>query len=496
MRYRWLFVVPILLPLSTLFNLFWSLRNFYRRRLLSAPAQHDARVKYIQERIQRWNSGGGKERLCTARPPWMSISTRMVRYKGPGNSIPVDLYDVLSVDTEEGVVRAEPRVTIGQLIDLLVPMGWMLPVVPELDDLTVGGLFLGYGIEISSHKHGLFSESVLACDVVLGDGRLVHASPTENVDLFNALPWSQGSLGFVVALELRIIRVQPYVHLTYEPVRGFAQVSAAFTRKACAKDAAEFVEGIVFNRDEAIVMTGRFSATAKPGMIHTANRWYQPWFAGRSREFLMTGPHEEYIPLVDYYRRHVRGMYWESELIVPFGNQAWFRYLLGWMMPPKISFLRLTQGERIKQYYDQKHVIQDALVPIEHLMETLENFDRIFDCYPTWLCPMRVFRKTPRGFMNPASSAEVSEMYVDVAVISVPGPVLRGEDYNALVGVKEMEQFLLDHRGFQGTYAVSLLTRDGYRRMFDHTLYDEVRCKYGAQDKFMDAYDKVCHSTK
>jgi delta24-sterol reductase len=495
-RYRWLFVVPILLPLSTLFNLFWGFRNFYQRRLLRAPDRHDVRVRAIQERIERWCASARKGRLCTARPPWMSISTRIVRYKGAENSIPVDLYDVLSVDTQQRIVRAEPRVTIGQLIDLLVPMGWMLPVVPELDDLTVGGLFLGYGIEISSHKYGLFSESIVACDVVLGDGRLVHASATENVDLFNALPWSQGSLGFVVALELRIIPVQPFVHVTYEPVRGFSELSAAFAREACAKDPAEFVEGIVFSRGEAMIMTGRFSASAKTGEIHAANRWYQPWFAGRSRKFLKTGRHEEYIPLVDYYRRHVRGMYWESELIVPFGNQAWFRYLLGWMMPPKISFLRLTQGERIKEYYDQKHVIQDALVPVQHLEKTLDTFDRIFEGYPAWLCPMRVFRKTPRGFMNPGPDPADSEMYVDVAVVSVPGPVLRGESYNALDGVRQMEQFLLEQRGYQGTYALSLLSRNEFRRMFDLTLYDNVRRRYGAAEVFMDVYDKVAHSTK
>src|SRR5215831_18448570 len=122
-RYRWLFVVPILLPLSTLFNIFWWLRKVFKRRLLSAPDQHDVRVCKIQNRIERWNAAGRKGQLCTARPAWMSISTRLVRYKTPENSIPVDLYDVLSIDTKRGIVRAEPRVTIGQLIDLLLPMG-------------------------------------------------------------------------------------------------------------------------------------------------------------------------------------------------------------------------------------------------------------------------------------------------------------------------------------------------------------------------------------
>lgn len=47
---------------------------------------------------------------------------------------------------------------MGQVTSLLLPLGWTLPVVPELDDLTVGGLVMGTG-EISHRfvlKKGLF----------------------------------------------------------------------------------------------------------------------------------------------------------------------------------------------------------------------------------------------------------------------------------------------------------------------------------------------------
>ena len=64
--------------------------------------------------------------------------------------------DILSVDETRQTVTVEPMVTIGQLNDFLVGRGWMLPVVPELDDLTIGGLVMGGGIESTSHKYGLF----------------------------------------------------------------------------------------------------------------------------------------------------------------------------------------------------------------------------------------------------------------------------------------------------------------------------------------------------
>lgn len=53
-------------------------------------------------------------------------------------------------------MKCEPLVTMGQLSRALNNLGWTIPILPELDDLTVGGLVMGTGIETSSHKYGLF----------------------------------------------------------------------------------------------------------------------------------------------------------------------------------------------------------------------------------------------------------------------------------------------------------------------------------------------------
>ena len=66
--------------------------------------------------------------------------------------IKIDLPNILSIDENQQRVRVEPMVTIGDLNDYLIKKGWMLPVVPELDDLTIGGLVMGGGIETTSHK--------------------------------------------------------------------------------------------------------------------------------------------------------------------------------------------------------------------------------------------------------------------------------------------------------------------------------------------------------
>ena len=70
----------------------------------------------------------------------------------------------------------EPLVTMGQLTHALLPLGYTIPVLPELDDLTVGGLVSGVGIETSSHRHGLFQYICVHFELVLADGTVVNCS--------------------------------------------------------------------------------------------------------------------------------------------------------------------------------------------------------------------------------------------------------------------------------------------------------------------------------
>ena len=70
--------------------------------------------------------------------------------------VKLNLVDILTIDTERRVVRCEPLVTVGRLVTALDRLGWTLPIVPEMEDLTLGGLVMGTGLETSSHRHGLF----------------------------------------------------------------------------------------------------------------------------------------------------------------------------------------------------------------------------------------------------------------------------------------------------------------------------------------------------
>ena len=485
-----------------------------RRPIILKP--HDERVASIQEQIRAWNDAGRPGKLCTSRPGWQTVSSRHMEYKKDNWTVDLDLHDILEIDEERRVIRVEPRVNMGQLTEALAPRGWTIPLVAELDDLTVGGLLLGYGMETSAHKYGLFSDTVLSAELVLADGRVVTCSDGEHPELFHALPWSYGSLGFLTAVELPLIPAKPFVRLTYEPFRTRDEGMRRFEELTLADDPPEFVEQLYFEPEEGVLMYGDF-ADLPPGKRPNAiGDWRKPWFYKHAETAMSRGRFVDYVPLRDYYHRHTRSLYWHGELLVPFGNHPAFRHTLGWLMPPKVSFMKLTQTERIRKYRDERNVVQDGLLPLRFQQAGIEMFHDEFETYPLWLCPHRTYETHPGAMFQPkragdeALVSEVSgkklagtggylahhqdkkwEMFVDIGAWQVPRFVRRGEAWDGRVAVKHMEKWLREHEGVQCMYAVTEQTREEFWEMFDATLYEEMRDRWGAKGVFMDVFDKV-----
>merc|ERR1711865_1227792 len=202
-------------------------------------------------------------------------------------------------------------------------------------------------------------------------------------------------------------------------------------------------------------------------------------------------PVTEYLPLRDFYHRHTRSIFWELQDMLPaaIGNNVVFRNVFGWLIPPKVSFLKLVQPESMRLWYEKRHVIQDMLVPVNTLADSLQVFRDQYDLYPLWICPMRLPANIP-GFVHPRNAPGQEDMFVDIGAYGIPKSAWNGT-FNAKESGVAVESHVRKVGGFQMLYADVYLSKQHFEEMFDHPCLNECRKKYKAEGAFLTPYEKM-----
>jgi hypothetical protein len=248
-------------------------------------------------------------------------------------------------------------------------------------DVGSGGETFALGMTTHSHVCGLVHDTVTAYEIVTADGELVRATAdNEHADLFRALPWSHGTLGLLVALEMRVIPAPSHVRLVYRPFYALDTYAEEYRRLVTDEDPPHFVETLIFGKDRAVILEGHLATQdeVRAGKlpVNAVSRYYKPLFYKHVEGMLELGEgrrHEELVPMYDYLMRHDRSMCMCLAQILPTANEPWFRYTMGWMLPPNTTFLKGTRPEAERENTIRKQVWQEYAFPAEHFAEMVRH---------------------------------------------------------------------------------------------------------------------------
>jgi decaprenylphospho-beta-D-ribofuranose 2-oxidase len=109
------------------------------------------------------------------------------------------------LDPATGVVTADAGVSLGDLLRAVVPRGWIVPVVPGTQHVTIGGALAS---DVHGKDHlaaGTFSRHVHALGLVRSDGELVTLAPGDPAGLFEATVGGMGLTGVIAWARLRLL---------------------------------------------------------------------------------------------------------------------------------------------------------------------------------------------------------------------------------------------------------------------------------------------------
>jgi len=471
------------LPISiVIFFVEWS-RGTREAPLLKvsreAKAEHAKRVEKVAQSVK--SQAGKGDQLFTSRPDRERISSRILAPRKQKIDTS-ELKNLVEVDTEKGFAVVEPRLRMVELSHFLLSQGYSVPCVPELDDLTVGGLLMGCGIESTSWKYGMFNEICQCYEIVTCTGEVQSVTEESDKELFHTLPWSHGTHGILVSATLSIIPAKPFVRLQLTHCEDRDSLCKTLESSVGTGDH-EFVEGLAFNPSFAVVMTGSYvDAPDASDEILSLGKWHDPWFFKQVQE-----KKEGVVCMrtTEYLHRHSKSIFWELAYLQPWGNTMFFRYLLGWISPLNIALVKSYQPEWTMRYYCNVNVIQDYLIPLTELKPMLDLGDDSLGVYPIWLCPYLNKHHEVRSIHHPHSDKD--EMYIDVGYYGLPSVV----NFDMKSALRQIEDWLLPRKGFVMLYALHTLGEKDLRRMFSFEAYDRVRSRMGSASIFPTFDEKV-----
>lgn len=114
----------------------------------------------------------------------------------------------IELDAERGAVTAQAGVTIGELLRELMPTGWILPVVPGTQHVTVGGAIAS---DVHGKNHaiaGTLGTHVEELSLLQADGELVQLRPGMDDGRFEATLGGMGLTGIIVDARLMLAPIR------------------------------------------------------------------------------------------------------------------------------------------------------------------------------------------------------------------------------------------------------------------------------------------------
>jgi FAD/FMN-containing dehydrogenase len=114
---------------------------------------------------------------------------------------------LIAFDKVAGVLRCEAGVTLADILALIVPQGWFLPVVPGTRWVSVGGAIANDIHGKNHHRAGTFGAHVVRLELLRSSGDRLVCSPEEHPDLFRATVGGLGLTGLILWAEIRLKRI-------------------------------------------------------------------------------------------------------------------------------------------------------------------------------------------------------------------------------------------------------------------------------------------------
>ena len=253
----------------------------------------------------------------------------------------------ISLDKDSGVLHCEAGLTLDEILQVIVPRGWFLPVIPGTRFVTLGGALANDVHGKNHHRAGSFGCHVRSFTLLRSDGRRLRCSAEENTELFRATIGGLGLTGLVVSVEITLVpissaymEVQDHTFTSLDEFAALSQASQDWDYTVswidCFARGDQVCRGI-FTRARHAAEGSLYPGRSRPRLgvpfappVSLVNRFTVDWF---NRAYFQAGRRRQAPPAADGFasrRAHYPGFFFPLDAIDRwnriYGSRGFYQY--------------------------------------------------------------------------------------------------------------------------------------------------------------------------
>ena len=174
-------------------------------------------------------------------------------------------YDkILAFDEVNGVITCQSGLLLSDLLQIIVPRGWFLPVTPGTKFITVGGAVASDVHGKNHHVDGSFSRHVVSMSVLTGTAETFVCSPSANPELFWATCGGMGLTGIILDVKFCLKRVNTaYIRQKQIKARNLHEIMGLFEENVDATYSVAWIDCLKRGKNfgRSILILGEHATT-------------------------------------------------------------------------------------------------------------------------------------------------------------------------------------------------------------------------------------------
>lgn len=125
----------------------------------------------------------------------------------------------LAFDQEKGILACQAGVLLSDILEVIIPKGYFLPVTPGTKFITVGGALAADVHGKNHHKEGCFSDHVISFELMNERGEIITCTRDQNADYFWNTIGGMGLTGIILSCKFWLKSIET-AYIRHEAIKA------------------------------------------------------------------------------------------------------------------------------------------------------------------------------------------------------------------------------------------------------------------------------------